>query len=110
MYQQYREAKAKHPDMLVLFRMGDFYELFEEDAEIGAKLLGLTITSRQNGDGYLMLMTGFPYHQLEQYLRKLIAAGKRVAVCEPVPDTSPRAGGLTSGQPGAPLLGTTLGE
>jgi DNA mismatch repair protein MutS len=67
MMHQYREAKERHPGMLLLFRMGDFYELFCDDAEVAARMLGLTLTSR---DGGKTPMAGFPHHQLEGYLRK----------------------------------------
>src|SRR6266581_4526934 len=80
MMQQYREAKDRHPGMLLLFRMGDFYELFFEDAELAARLLGLTLTSRDK----TVAMAGFPHHQLENYLHKLIQAGQRVAICDQV--------------------------
>src|SRR5436309_3857711 len=82
MMQQYRDAKARHPGMLLLFRMGDFYELFDEDAETGARVLGLTLTSRDKS----IPMAGFPHHQLEQYLQKLLHLGHRVAVCDQVED------------------------
>ena len=75
--QQYRAAKEKHPDMLLLFRMGDFYELFDQDAETAHKLLGLTLTTRDR----TVAMAGFPHHQLETYLHKLLKEGQRVAVC-----------------------------
>src|ERR1035438_6883091 len=88
MMQQYRDAKAKHPDMLLLFRMGDFYELFESDAETAHKVLGLTLTSRDKE----MPMAGFPHHQLETYLHKLLHAGLRVAVCDQVEDSSQAKG------------------
>jgi len=81
--QQYRAAKDKHPDMLLLFRMGDFYELFDQDAETAHKLLGLTLTTRDQ----TVMMAGFPHHQLETYLHKLLKEGQRVAVCEPVDDS-----------------------
>ena len=71
MMQQYREAKERHPGMLLLFRMGDFYELFETDAETAHKVLGLTLTSRDKE----MPMAGFPHHQLESYLHKLLHQG-----------------------------------
>jgi hypothetical protein len=83
--QQYREAKERHPGMLLLFRMGDFYELFEEDAECAVKLLGLTLTTRDR----TMSMAGFPHHCLESYLRKLLQAGHRVAICEQVSEALP---------------------
>ncbi len=82
MMQQYRDAKAKHPGMLLLFRMGDFYELFDADAETAARVLGLTLTSRDKS----IPMAGFPHHALDGYLRKLLRAGHRVAVCDQVED------------------------
>src|SRR5712692_2826486 len=82
MMQQYREAKERHPGMLLLFRMGDFYELFGEDAEVAARVLGLTLTSRDK----TITMAGFPHHSLEMHLRKLLGAGQRVAVCDQVED------------------------
>jgi DNA mismatch repair protein MutS len=78
MMKQFREAKAAHPGMLVLFRNGDFYELFESDAELGHRVLGLTLTKRDRE----IPMAGFPYHKLEHYLGLLLRAGHRVAVCE----------------------------
>ncbi len=82
MMQQYREAKDRHPGMLLLFRMGDFYELFDTDAEIAARVLGLTLTSRDK----TWAMAGFPHHSLEHHLRKLLHAGHRVAICDQVED------------------------
>jgi DNA mismatch repair protein MutS len=85
MMQQYEDAKAVCGDALLLFRMGDFYELFFEDAKAAARALGLTLTSREKGENAVP-MAGFPYHQLDSYLGKLIAAGFRAAVCEQVED------------------------
>ena len=85
MMQQYDEAKAACGDALLLFRMGDFYELFFEDAKVAAKVLGLTLTSRDKGENPIP-MAGFPYHQLDGYMAKMISAGYRVAVCEQVED------------------------
>jgi DNA mismatch repair protein MutS len=85
MMQQYRELKARDPDALLLFRMGDFYEMFGDDAERGAALLGLTVTSRDKGENALP-MAGFPHPVLESYLAKLVQAGQRAAVCEQVED------------------------
>jgi DNA mismatch repair protein MutS len=85
MMQQYEDAKSVCGDALLLFRMGDFYELFFEDAKIAARALGLTLTSRDKGENPIP-MAGFPYHQLDSYLGKLIAAGYRAAVCEQVED------------------------
>ena len=85
MMRQYEEAKKACPEAILLFRMGDFYELFQEDAKTAARVLGLSLTSREKGENP-MPMAGFPYHQLESYLGKLIAAGFRAAVCEQVED------------------------
>ena len=85
MMQQYQDAKAAAGDALLLFRMGDFYELFFDDAKTAARVLGLALTSRDKGENPVP-MAGFPYHQLDSYLAKLIAAGFRAAVCEQVED------------------------
>lgn len=85
MMQQYQDAKASCPDALLLFRMGDFYELFHEDAEKAHRLLGITLTSRDKSENPIP-MAGFPHHQLDGYLAKLIVAGCRVAVCDQVED------------------------
>ena len=84
MMQQYREAKARHPGMVLLFRMGDFFETFEEDAELVSRVLGLTLTTR---DGSIP-MAGVPVKSVEHYLRKLLHAGHRVAVCDQVEDAA----------------------
>jgi DNA mismatch repair protein MutS len=85
MMQQYEDAKAVCGDALLLFRMGDFYELFHDDAKTAARVLGLTLTSRDKGENPIP-MAGFPYHQLDAYLAKLISAGHRAAVCEQMED------------------------
>ena len=85
MMQQYHDAKLACGDALLLFRMGDFYELFYEDAKTVARALNLTLTSRDKGENPVP-MAGFPHHQLDSYLAKLIAAGFRVGVCEQVED------------------------
>lgn len=85
MMRQYDEAKAACGDALLLFRMGDFYELFHDDAKVCARILGLTLTSRDKSENPIP-MAGFPHHQLEGYLAKLIRAGHRVAVCDQVED------------------------
>jgi DNA mismatch repair protein MutS len=82
---QYRQFKEQYPDYLLLFRMGDFYETFYEDAKTASRILGLTLTSRSKGASAVPL-AGIPYHALDSYLAKLIAAGVRVAVCEQVED------------------------
>lgn len=86
MMERYLEVKAQNPGSMLLFRMGDFYELFYEDAEIASKVLGLTLTSRDKGSPNPVPMAGFPYHALESHLRKLIRAGHRAAICEQVED------------------------
>jgi len=85
MMQQYLDAKAACGDALLLFRMGDFYELFHDDARLASRVLGLTLTSRDKSENPIP-MAGFPHHQLESYLAKLISAGFRAAVCEQVED------------------------
>ena len=87
MMKQYRDLKAKHPDALLLFRCGDFYETYCDDAVAAAQILGITLTKRNNGAGVKGdEMAGFPHHALDTYLPKLIRAGKRVAICEQLED------------------------
>ncbi|MEO1996491.1 MAG: DNA mismatch repair protein MutS, partial [Planctomycetaceae bacterium] len=86
MMERYREVKRQHPGSILLFRMGDFYELFYQDAELAAKLLGLTLTSRDKGSANPVPMAGFPYHALDNYLQKLIDSGQRAAICDQVED------------------------
>jgi len=81
MMQQYRELKRRYPDYLLLFRLGDFYELFFEDAHVGSRLLQITLTSRQKGEGAIP-MAGIPHHAADGYIARLIRAGQKVAVCE----------------------------
>lgn len=83
---QYLEIKAKYKDMILLYRMGDFYETFYEDAKIIAKVLGIALTKRAHGKSADVPLAGFPYHALDNYLPKLIKAGHRVAICEQVED------------------------
>src|SRR4051794_24177384 len=91
MMQQYLDAKNACGDALLLFRMGDFYELFHDDAKTAARVLGLTLTSRDKGENPIP-MAGFPYHQLDAYLAKLISAGHRAAVCEQMEDPKKAVG------------------
>src|SRR5262245_41419736 len=83
---QYASMKAKYPDTILLFRLGDFYETFEEDAKITSKVLGITLTKRGNGAATEIPLAGFPHHALESYMPKLLRAGYRVAVCEQLED------------------------
>ncbi|MEM9701734.1 MAG: DNA mismatch repair protein MutS, partial [Planctomycetota bacterium] len=92
MMARYLEVKAAHPGTLLLFRMGDFYELFYEDAEIAAKRLGITLTSRDKASANPVPMAGFPHHALRNHLSKLIRAGHRVAVCEQMEDPAQAKG------------------
>lgn len=92
MMRQYLGLKAQYPDMLLLYRMGDFYELFFEDAEKAAKLLGITLTQRGNSNGQPIKMAGVPYHAVEQYLAKLAKLGETVAICEQVGDPATSKG------------------
>ncbi|MGZ3674379.1 MAG: MutS N-terminal domain-containing protein [Ktedonobacterales bacterium] len=84
--QQYLGVKQQHPDTILFFRMGDFYEMFDEDAELVARELELTLTRRDWGRGEKTPMAGVPHHAAEGYLARLIAKGYRVAVCEQVSD------------------------
>ena len=83
---QYQEMKKKHPDAILLFRVGDFYEIFGEDAVQASDILGITLTRRQNGLDSRIELAGFPHHALDMYLPKLVRAGKRVAICEQLED------------------------
>src|SRR5437764_10871219 len=86
MMQQYLRIKGEHPDILVFYRMGDFYELFYDDAEKGARLLDITLTQRGVSGGAPVKMAGVPVHSVEQYLAKLVKLGESVAICEQVGD------------------------
>ena len=87
MMKQFLDLKAKHPDALMLFRCGDFYETYSTDAVVASEILGITLTKRNNGKGGQTIeMAGFPHHALDTYLPKLIRAGKRVAICDQLED------------------------
>ncbi|MBM3384942.1 MAG: DNA mismatch repair protein MutS, partial [Betaproteobacteria bacterium] len=92
MMQQYLRLKAQHPDILLFYRMGDFYELFFEDAEKGSRLLDLTLTARGASAGQPVRMAGVPAHAVEQYLAKLVKLGESVAICEQVGDVATAKG------------------
>ncbi|MGN0219361.1 MAG: DNA mismatch repair protein MutS [Muribaculaceae bacterium] len=83
---QYVEMKGKHPDAILLFRVGDFYETFSDDAITASEILGITLTRRANGVSQYVELAGFPHHALDTYLPKLVRAGKRVAICEQLED------------------------
>ncbi len=83
---QYREMKKRHPDAILLFRVGDFYEIFGEDAVKASEILGITLTRRLNGPTRSIELAGFPHHALDTYLPKLVRAGQRVAICEQLED------------------------
>ncbi|MBO5586195.1 MAG: DNA mismatch repair protein MutS, partial [Prevotella sp.] len=86
MMKQFFDLKAKHPDALLLFRCGDFYETYCDDATDAAQILGITLTRRNNGAAKGDAMAGFPHHALDTYLPKLIRAGRRVAICDQLED------------------------
>ncbi|MBQ8243043.1 MAG: DNA mismatch repair protein MutS [Bacteroidaceae bacterium] len=86
MMKQFFELKAKHPDAVMLFRCGDFYETYSEDAIVASEILGITLTKRANGQAKHVEMAGFPFHALDTYLPKLVRAGKRVAICDQLED------------------------
>lgn len=89
MMKQFQELKSKHPKALLMFRCGDFYEMYEEDAVAASGILGITLTesnSAQGSDGKPIKMAGFPHHALDTYLPRLVRAGKHVAICEQLED------------------------
>jgi DNA mismatch repair protein MutS len=83
---QYNAFKAKHPTAILLFRVGDFYETFGEDAIKASKILGIVLTKRANGAAAFIELAGFPHHSLDNYLPKLVRAGERVAICDQLED------------------------
>src|SRR5690606_28493550 len=90
--QQYLRLKAQHPDVLLFYRMGDFYELFFEDAKRAARLLGITLTARGQSAGQPIPMAGVPYHSAENYIAKLVRSGESVAICEQIGDPAKSKG------------------
>src|SRR5882672_3466399 len=92
MMQQYLRIKGQHPDMLLLYRMGDFYELFYDDAEKAARLLDITLTQRGASAGAPVKMAGVPFHAAEQYLVRLLKLGESVAICEQIGDPATSKG------------------
>src|SRR5690625_2027011 len=112
---QWREAKARHSDAFIFFRVGDFYELFNEDAVEGARLLGLTLTTRNNGSAARVPLAGVPAKARDEYIQRLVRMGRRVAICEQVEDPA-EAKGLVRREvvetitPGAVLSDSLLAE
>src|SRR5690348_17834200 len=94
--QQHRAIKAKYPDAILLFRVGDFYETFGQDAIIASQVLGITLTKRNNGSAADNELAGFPHHALDTYLHKLVKAGYRVAICDQLEDPKMRSEEHTS--------------
>lgn len=92
MLQQYKRVKSDHPDKVVMFRLGDFYEMFFEDAEIASRELDITLTSRPTGKGGRIPMAGVPHHAVDAYLEKLVSKGYKVAICDQVEDASKAKG------------------
>ena len=92
MMQQYLRIKADHPDTLLFYRMGDFYEVFFDDAIKASRLIGLTLTQRGNSGGVPIKMAGIPYHSVDQYLAKLIKLGESIAICEQIGDPASSKG------------------
>jgi len=107
---QYYEVKATHPDALLLFRVGDFYETFSEDAVAASKILGITLTQRKNGGAATVELAGFPYHSLDTYLPRLVRAGLRVAICEQLEDPKSAKGIVKRGVTELVSPGLTLNE
>ena len=83
---QYASIKKQYPDAVLLFRVGDFYETFSDDAIVASEILGITLTRRANGAAQFVELAGFPHHALDTYLPKLVRAGKRVAICDQLED------------------------
>ncbi|MDD4293757.1 MAG: DNA mismatch repair protein MutS, partial [Bacteroidales bacterium] len=83
---QYLAIKAKYPDAILLFRVGDFYETFSEDAILASKVLGIVLTRRANGAAQHIELAGFPHHSIDTYLPKLVRAGYKVAICDQLED------------------------
>jgi DNA mismatch repair protein MutS len=92
MMQQYLKIKAEHPQELVFYRMGDFYELFYDDAKRASELMGITLTSRGKSGGKPIPMAGIPYHSADGYLAKLVRLGESIALCEQIGDPATSKG------------------
>jgi DNA mismatch repair protein MutS len=108
--QQYYEIKSRYPDVILLYRMGDFYETFDEDAKVTSKVLGITLTSRSNGKAAKVPLAGFPFHALDSYLYKYMQAGLRVAICEQIEDPKQAKGIVKRDVVEVATPGTAMGE
>ena len=104
--QQYRSMKEAHPECVLFFRMGDFYEMFDEDARIVSKAIGISLTQRGNG----LDMAGVPHHAAEGYMRRMVDAGFRVAVCEQLEDPAQAKGVVKRGVTRVVTPGTLIDE
>jgi DNA mismatch repair protein MutS len=107
---QYYQIKAIHPDAILLFRVGDFYETFGEDAIKASGILGITLTRRANGAASYVELAGFPYHALDNYMPKLVRAGERVAICEQLEDPKMVKGLVKRGVVEMVTPGIVMGE
>ncbi len=107
---QYRRLKAEHPGALLFFRLGDFYEMFFEDAVLGASLLGLTLTSRNKNDPDPIPMCGIPWHQRDAYVARLLRLGHKVAICEQLEDPASAKGLVQRGVTEVLTPGSVMGE
>ena len=105
--QQHRAIKQKYPDAILLFRVGDFYETFGQDAVLASQILGITLTKRNNGAAADASLAGFPHHSLGTYLHKLVKAGHRVAVCDQLEDPKQAKGIVKRGVTEMLTPGTT---
>src|SRR6201989_2017106 len=110
MMKQHREIKTKYPDAVLLFRVGDFYETFNEDAIIASRVLGITLTKRNNGAAASSDLAGFPHHALDTYLHKLVKAGYRVAVCDQLEDPKQAKGIVKRGVTEMVTPGTAIND
>ena len=108
--QQHRAIKQKYPDAILLFRVGDFYETFGQDAVIASQVLGITLTKRNNGAANSLELAGFPHHALDTYLHKLVKAGYRVAICDQLEDPKQAKGVVKRGVTEMVTPGTTVND
>jgi DNA mismatch repair protein MutS len=110
MMQQHRAIKQKYPDAILLFRVGDFYETFGQDAIVASQVLGITLTKRNNGAASSSELAGFPHHALDTYLHKLVKAGHRVAICDQLEDPKLAKGIVKRGVTDMVTPGTTVND